>query len=230
VNCHELSDAYELSALGALDGPEKEAIDEHVARNCETCMKEVNRAVENNAIIIGAVPKLDPPPRLRSRILAGFGLETRPFWVRALPWSVAATAFAVLLLVVVSSARRSNAPANHVASAIDFLATPGTRQVSFGAQGPHGSVLMQQEKGMLLVVVNLPAAPAGKMYETWVVPQDGAPKPVGQLESAKNGDAVGHIPGPLNLAAVKAVAVSVEPAGSHPVTPTQVIFAAPLGS
>ncbi len=107
MTCQELSDAYELYALGALDGPEKEAIDEHVARSCETCMKEINGAVENNAIIFSAVPKLDPPPRLRSRILAGFGLETRPFWVRALPWSVAAASLAVLLLTVVSSARRS---------------------------------------------------------------------------------------------------------------------------
>jgi len=227
MNCEELSEAYELYALGVLDGPEKEALEEHIGRNCENCMKEVNRAVENNAIVFRAVPKLDPPPRLRSRILAGFGLETRPFWVRALPWSVAIASVAVLLLTVVSSARRK--PAGNVASAIDFLATPGTRQVSFGKDGPHGSILMQQEKGMLLVVVNLPAAPSGKMYETWIVPMTGAPKPVGRLELAKNGDAVGHIPGPLNMASVQAVAVSIEPAGSQPVTPTKVIFAAPLG-
>jgi hypothetical protein len=34
---------------------------------------------------------------LRTRILAGFGLETRPFWLRAMPWSVAFASIALLL-------------------------------------------------------------------------------------------------------------------------------------
>jgi hypothetical protein len=41
---------------------------------------------------------------------------------------------------------------------------------------------------------------------------------------------VGLIPGPIDTSAVAAVAVSIEPAGSNPVTPTKVLFAAPLGS
>jgi anti-sigma-K factor RskA len=226
MTCDELADAYELYALGVLEGPEREALEEHLGRNCETCMKEINRAVEHNALVFRAVPKLDPPAGLRSRILAGFGLETRPFWERALPWGVAAAAVVVLFMTIGYSMRRT--PADATASAIEFLSAPGTRQVSFGNTGPHGSVLMHQDKGMLLVVVNLPAAPAGKMYETWLVPPQGAPKPIGQLESASNGDAIGRIPGPFNMATVQAVAVSLEPAGSKPVTPTQVIFAAPL--
>jgi hypothetical protein len=83
---------------------------------------------------------------------------------------------------------------------------------------------------MLLVVVNLPAAPAGKMYETWIVPRSGAPKPAGQLKSASNGDAVALIPGPIDVSAIKAVAVSLEPAATNPLTPTEIVFAAPLGS
>jgi anti-sigma-K factor RskA len=228
LTCGELAELYELYALGVLDGPEKDALEDHIGRNCETCMKEINRAVENNALVFRAVPKLDPPPRLRSRILAGFGLETRPFWTRALPWAIAASALVVLLLVIGYSIRRH--PQDTTATAIDFLATPGTRQVSFGGNGPHGSVLMQEQKGMLLVVVNLPVAPAGKMYETWIVPRTGSPKPTGQLKSQKNGDAVGFIPGPIDPSAIKAVAVSLEPAASNPVTPTEVVFAAPLGS
>jgi anti-sigma-K factor RskA len=220
MNCNELSDAYELYALGVLEGPEREALEEHIGRNCENCMKEINRAVENNALVFRAVPKLDPPNRLRSRILAGFGLETRPLWVRVLPWSVAVASVALLVVIATYPARQN--------SVVEFLATPGTRQVSFGNTGPRGSVLMQQQKGILLVVVNLPAAPAGQMYETWIVPPAGGPKPMGQMETARNGDAVARIPGPIDLTTVKAVAVSLEPAGSHPVTPTQVVFAAPV--
>jgi anti-sigma-K factor RskA len=228
MTCKELAEAYELFALGLLDGPEKDALEDHLHRNCETCMREITRAVENNALVFRAVPKVDPPAGLRNRILAGFGLETRPLWARLLPWSVAVAALAMLLLAVLYAPRRNSG--DGMASAIDFLATPGTRQVSFTNGGTHGSVLMQQQKGLLLVVVNLPAAPAGKMYETWIVPRSVDPRPTGQLKSAVNGDAVGLIPGPLDVGAIQAVAVSIEPAGSNPVKPTQVVFAAPIGT
>jgi hypothetical protein len=128
MSCKELEELYELYALGVLEGAEKDALEEHVGRNCETCVKEIKRAVESNSLVFRAVPKLDPPANLRSRILAGFGLETRPRWIRALPWSVAAAAVAVLILVVIFSARPTSSES--ATSAIDFLATPGTRSVS----------------------------------------------------------------------------------------------------
>jgi anti-sigma-K factor RskA len=195
MTCKELAEVYELYALGVLDGPERESLEEHLGRNCEICMKEIKRAAANNALVFGAAPSLDPRAGLRSRILAGFGLETRPLWVRVMPWAVACAAVALLLFI-------------------------GT--------GPRGRLLVQQDKGIMLMVVNLPALPAGKMYETWIVPRTGAPKPAGQLYPGKNGDAVARIRGPLDSANVQAVAVSVEPAGSQPVTPTQVLFAAPF--
>jgi anti-sigma-K factor RskA len=220
VTCDQFSELYELYALGVLEGSERQELESHLGQSCENCMMGINRAIESNALIFGSVPKLEPPSGLRSRVLASFGLETRPFWVRAVPWSIACVALLALLMSGTYPPRQ-----NFV---VEFLATPGTRQVSFGTNGPHGSVLMQEQKGMLLVVVNLPAAPPGKMYETWIVPRTGAPKPVGQLKASKDGDAVGQIPGPLDMATIQAVAVSVELAGSSPVTPATVIFAAPL--
>jgi hypothetical protein len=133
----------------------------------------------------------------------------------------------VLVLTLVSP---RHTPQSFSADAIDFLAAPGTRQVSFGGKGAHGSVLMHREKGLLLVVVNLPAAPSGKMYETWVVPRSGSPRPSGQLKIGSNGDSVARIPGPFDIETVRAVAVSVEQAGSHPTTPDRVLFSAQLGS
>jgi anti-sigma-K factor RskA len=220
MTCEELAEVYELYALGVLDGPEKDALDDHLNRCCVNCMKEINRAFENNANVFRGVPNVDPPASLRARTLAGFGVETRPFWLRAMPWAVALASVALLLLTVTYPARQN--------PVVDFLSTPGTRQVSFGKDGPHGSVLMQREKGILLVVVNLPAVPSGKMYETWLVPGSGAPQPVGQLKSTDRGNAVAHIPGPLNMSTIQAVAVSVEPAGSNPASPTKVLFTAPL--
>jgi anti-sigma-K factor RskA len=225
MRCEEMSDLYELYALGVLDAQEKETLEEHLGRDCENCMREIKRALENNAVVFGAVPKMDPPPELRRRILAGFGLETRPLWARIMPWSVAVAAIAITLVLAV---RQPHAETTNTAQTMAFLALPGTRQVSFGKEGPHGSVLMHQQKGMLLMVVNLPVAPAGKMYETWLVPKAGAPRPTGELKTEKSGEAVGLIEGPLDMATVQAVAVSLEPAGTSPLKPTTLVFAAPV--
>jgi len=125
--------------------------------------------------VLSSVVKLDPPAKLRVRVLAGFGIETRPFWLRAAPWTAVAAAVVALLIVLVPGIRK--APEDLNAGAMEWLRTPGTRQFSFGAQGsgPHGSVLVSSEKGVMLIVGNLPTAPPGKMYETWIIPKTGAP-------------------------------------------------------
>lgn len=227
MSCEDLSGFYELYALGVLDGAEYDELEEHLNRNCRTCMKEIIRAVQENATVLRSVPKLDPPAELRSRVLAGFGIETRPFWLRAAPWCVAGAALAVLLIGVASQ-QRQKTPDILNARAVQFLNAPGVRQFSFGGQGtaPHGSVLVSREKGVMLIVGNLPAAPAGKMYETWIIPRAGAPRPTGKLVVGEDGALVGLIAGPVDPEHIKAVAVSLEPAAASPVTPTLVVFAA----
>ncbi len=230
MNCSELSDLYPLYALGLLDGPEREAVEEHLSQNCVVCTGEFHRAIDMNAQVFRAVPKMDPSAKLRSRVLAGFGIDTRSFWERGLPWAVAAFATVVMMMAIVPRTLQPGRPtAETTSQALEFLGMPGTRQVSFGTgpSAPHGSLLVQQQKGLLLVVVNLPEAASGKMYETWIVPRQGAPRPVGQLRRSKAGESVALIPGPFDAASLKAVAVSVEPSSDTPPTsPTTVLFAA----
>jgi anti-sigma factor RsiW len=232
MNCEELRESYELYALGVLDGAEYEALEDHLDRNCETCMNEIRRAVESNATVLRAIPKLEPPAQLRSRILAGFGIESKPVWLRALPWTVAAAAIILLSIVSISSNRNLSDEARVNARVVEFLNISGTTQYNFGGNvtAPRGRVVMSPRKGVLLMVGNLAPAPAGKMYETWIVPRVGAPMPVGQLLAAGGGSLVGLIPGPIDPASIGAVAVSIESAGSSPVVPAQVLFAAPVES
>jgi hypothetical protein len=229
MNCDDLRESYELYALGVLDGAEYDALEDHLNRNCETCMNEIRRAVEDNATVLRAIPKREPPARLRSRILAGFGIDAKPVWLRALPWAVAVAAVILLVIVSISSNRKRSEEASVNARVVDFLNTAGTTQFSFSgnASAPRGRVVMSAPKGVLLLVGNLAPAPAGKMYETWIIPRNGAPKPVGQLVAAGGGSLVGLIPGPVDPASIGAVAVSIEPAGSNPLVPAQVLFAAP---
>ena len=112
MNCEDLRESYELYALGVLDGAEYDALEDHLNRNCETCIKEFHRAVENNATVLRGIPKLDPPARLRSRILAGFGIDSKPVWMRTLPWVTAAAVTLLLLITSISSNRKLTDEAN----------------------------------------------------------------------------------------------------------------------
>ncbi len=230
MNCSDLTDFYELYALGLLEDPERTELEEHLSRNCEICTKEVGRAAQQNAAVLMVASKREPPSKLRNRVLAGFGIDARPLWLRLAPWGLAAVAAALIFLAVLPNVRKTptSTPHDTDASVIEWLNTPGVRQFSFGKEesGPRGSVLLSRERGVMLTVANLPTAPTGKMYEAWIVPKSGTPQPSGQL-AASNGIHTRVISGPLDPSLIKAVAVSLEQAGSTPQAPATVVFAAP---
>ena len=62
------------------------------------------------------------------------------------------------------------------------------------------------------------------------MPKDGAPRPIEPFHLDNGGRGVSVIPGPVDLADVKAVAVSLEPSNVTPTKPTKVVFAAAVGS
>jgi anti-sigma-K factor RskA len=67
-----LRDAAGLYALGALAGDERDAFEAHLA-TCAECAAEV-RALQGVVTALPyAVPQVDPPPALRSRVLAAVG-------------------------------------------------------------------------------------------------------------------------------------------------------------
>jgi len=90
-------------------------------------------------------------------------------------------------------------------------------------------LFVHEKLGIVLIAGGLPAPPTGFRYESWIVPKNGAPKPIEPFQANSEGQAVSLIPGPLDITNIKAVAVSVEPDNVPAVTPTKVIFAAPLG-
>jgi anti-sigma-K factor RskA len=253
MNCDQFSDDYELYALGRLEAPEKNELEAHLASGCENCSRKIDKAIELNATISGNVPRLEPSAALRRRIVETFDsarAETAvppPAKRRAsLGWMVAFAAAAILTLVFgvglffehqarLFEERRAQANSTELArmtSALQILQAPGVKQVTFGPQPetPHGSLFIHERLGIVLIAGGLPAPPSGFRYESWIVPKSGAPKPIEPFQANSNGGAVSLIPGPLDVANIKAIAVSVEPDNVAAVTPTKVIFAAPLGS
>src|SRR5579863_704471 len=70
MTCDELKDDYGTYAIGSLDGPELEELGQHLARRCENCTPGVRDAMALVANMAAAVKLVDPPKRLRARVIA----------------------------------------------------------------------------------------------------------------------------------------------------------------
>jgi hypothetical protein len=220
--------------LGALEPEERVGFENHLAGGCDECRAGLERAIELNEMILGATPQTKPSPQLRSRVLAGFGqpvsAKRRTFyWAFAL----AAAALTVAFVAWFGEHNARLADTTELARLREIqqiLQAPDTKQVTFGPQpaAPHGSIFIQQKVGMILIADGLPEPPAGWIYESWVVPKNGAPVPIEAFRAA-DGRGISVLRSPLPIGDLKAVAVSLEPVNAPVTKPTKLVFAAPLG-
>jgi Anti-sigma-K factor rskA len=228
MTCDQFQDMYELYALGALETTEATALRDHLAGGCNFCTKEIERAIELNEIISRDVPLVNPPSRLRRRIIESFAPRRVRRW-QWVPWLVPVAALLVMTVGLMLQNRARRAELARVSNVLEILQAPGTKQVAFAGEkpdSPHGSLYIHQKLGIALVVGSLPAAPAGWKYESWVVPKTGNPEPVEPFQADAQGRAVSVVRGPVDLDTLAAVAVSMEPKDSQPTKPTTVVFAA----
>jgi anti-sigma-K factor RskA len=237
MTCEDLRDSYELYSLGLLDGEEKREIEEHLARNCTVCQKHLKDALGVNALMLSQVPEVIPPSRLRRRVLSSVGQERAGWgWVAIV---AACSLIAALWLGVekrttdreLTSARttlqQTVTERDRLEQAFTFLNQPETRQVNFG-QGqptpPRGNFFLNPGMGVLLIASNLPALPAGKTYEMWVIPKGGAPRPAGLFQLGPQGTALHILTGAV--ASNVTLAVTVEPESGSPAPTSSVLFSA----
>lgn len=88
---------YAFYALGLLDGPEREQIEAHLARQCATCTEEVRAYATVWHLVASSEAEESPaapPARLRRKVLAGIRRQETsraPWWsgipVRSLAWA-----------------------------------------------------------------------------------------------------------------------------------------------
>jgi anti-sigma-K factor RskA len=243
-NCDDYRELFELWALQALEPEEQRAISRHLESGCLECIPRAQNAIDMNAVISASVPHVEPPSQLRRKVLATFG-EREPAKPRRMAWwpvlaALAATALIAVVLFTqnrslreeVSTLQRQNRLETSRASALaSILQAPGTREINFGPgqpRTPRGSVFVHQQLGIVLVAGDLDSAPAGWKYETWMVPVKGNPRAIEGWLPDRGGRAISIVPGPIDSADVKAVAVSLEPPGATLAAPTKLVFAAPL--
>jgi anti-sigma-K factor RskA len=241
VTCEELRELSELYALGLLEDVEKNEMDDHLGRGCAVCSKNLNDALAMNSIVLSLSPQADPPARLKRRILAAVGIEPTQ-WGWAALLAAAAIAVVAIWLSVIDRRRASeladarstilqvSGERDRMQQALSFLNQPETQQVGFGkgqAAPPRGNVFVNPRTGVLLIASNLPDLAAGRIYEMWVIPKGGAPRPAGLFRSA-SGTALHILPGPVDVAGIGAVAVTVEPQSGSPAPTTTPIIVAPV--
>ncbi|HTB13750.1 MAG TPA: anti-sigma factor [Bryobacteraceae bacterium] len=239
--CEDFHDDFELYALGLLEPSEKTSIDDHLRTGCSTCETALKNALATNAIMMSMAPDVVPPARLKRRVMASVGVQPMSWsWLAAL---AASCMLMVALWFSVQERSRSAelAQARHtlievssqrdrLMQALSFLDDPATVPVSFGKGQPippHGNVFVHSKLGVLLIAANLPPAQQGKIYEMWVIPKGGAPRPAGLFQS-QGGTAMHILSGPLDMATLGAVAVTLEPESGSPAPTTTPIIVAPV--
>lgn len=242
MSCEELANMYELYALGLAEGEEKMEIAQHLADGCQACRRGVHQALALNSLMLGQVDDVKPRARLKRRVMAAIGVRHRS-------WTWAAALAAACMLVValwlgeqerertaqLADARREllevSADRDHMAAALRMLDQPDTILVGFGKgqpAPPKGNVFVNGRSGVLLIASNLPALQPGRLFEMWVIPKGGAPRPAGMFQPSANGMGFNLLAGPLDLASVGTIAVTVEPEAGSPAPTTTPILAVPV--
>jgi hypothetical protein len=132
---------------------------------------------------------------------------------------------------VQAQASRTAAQLTRTQSALDLLNEPETRLVVSGrgvALPPRARVFVNRNRGVLLLADNMPPVPEGRIFEMWVIPRSGAPRPAGLFRAESGGRAVHLLSEPVDIAKTGAVAVTVEPESGSPAPTTTPFLVVPL--
>jgi len=251
-------DVYELApeyVLGTLDEVSTARVLAHLS-GCPACRAEVASVSQTFDAIGRSVPDVEPPARLRDRIIAIPAAATqRPGVVAAaapgsrtsyLSVGLRIAAVAVLAVALwqwsaarqeVSELRQRVAELQATSSDLLFAKVSLEEQVktvthqtqvlrasdlvtyNLAAQpvapGAHARAYVSHKDGMVFTAEGLPAVPAGKVYQLWVI-VNAKPVSVGVFTP----DATGRVHAVMNTPPITAmpgtVAVTLEPTGGLP--------------
>jgi anti-sigma-K factor RskA len=247
MTCPELAEQYELYALGALEELEHGELRAHRARDCDVCSREARRAAWHVSQLATLAPEVEPSSRVRRRLMASVGVESRFGW----SWMQTCAALAAVVIVALfwaehvrrervrdialhdamEQVKQAEIENTHWKEALALLDAPDTivRVSSEGAaKPPQGKVFLNPSRGVLLLASNLPPAPNGKIYEMWVIPAAGKPMPAGLFQTDQSGAGLNLRKGPVDVAAAGAVAVTLEDTGGARQPTSQPIIVTPV--
>ncbi len=246
-------DLAEVYALNAIDDAERAAIEGHIdsAPPAERAAFTERVQQTRETLATSFIVEEEPPAWLLDRIVASLPRDTatpalnpqqpaatdelsaarqrreerrRPQGVRSWLVGVAAAAIIAVGGVGVSAyIANQNDPFNQVMAAEDIRRA--TVEVNGGGTA---TVSISASKDAAVVEMNgVPAPPAGKVYQMWLIPKDGS-APVSQ--GLMDAEALAKPAVVTGIGSAAALGITVEPAGgsASPTLPT--VAAAPLGA
>jgi Anti-sigma-K factor rskA len=235
---HDLAGAYAVDAID--DAAELARFENHM-RHCQQCADET-RGLSETATSLAFAASQPAPPQLRERVLAAIRqlppivehhrMRGRPDWRPRprLAWVAAAACLVVVIGLAawllnlqgqLSQARTREARLAAVLAAPDARAL--TRPTTSG--GTATVVFSLQRHSLILTSTGLPALPAGKVYELWLL---GPPRvrPAGLLPAFEQGRSAPVLIG--GLVKGDEVGLTVEPAPGTKQPTTTPILVVPL--
>lgn len=218
MDLHELTAAY---ALDALDAGERERYEAHL-EGCAPCRDELALLAGTAAALAWGVESPVPPPALRDRVLAAASAERenvvplrarRPWLLRATAAAAAAAACVAVGLGVWASTLShslSSERAAHSAEsrAMEIYMDPASTKTAL--QGRSGMLAVDPAGRGALIVHRLPAAPADKVYEAWVIPPGSKPIRAGTF---RGGGSMTMVPLDGSVPSGSVVAATIERSG-----------------
>lgn len=226
-----------LYALDALRGEDRARVNEHLA-GCAACRLELEQLRSDTALLALSTTGPRPPLRARQRLLDTVAREprfptvvetsARRSWWGVLGWAAAAAVVVFALSLwrenTVLKATLASATSQTAKSAREMdelrkiaapILEPEAQRVTLVAvkapPQPQGKVFyLRNHSSLVLLANNLPALPAQKAYELWLIPTSGNPIPAGVFKPDAHGSAsVVNPPLPAGTEA-KAFAITVE--------------------
>jgi anti-sigma-K factor RskA len=237
MSAHEqFADDLALLAVGALQGDERVALEKHL-EGCASCRRELEQLRGDTALLALSATGPKPPQRSRDRLMKAIAKEPRETtrasiaprrsWT-LVPWLAAA----VFALAAVFFFRQSDRLSQRVAElqdqatqqqtqlerareVVSTLTSSNAQRVTLVASSvlpqPQGKAIYVRDRSSLVFIAsNMPALPAQKAYELWLIPTNGAPIPAGVFKPDAHGSAtVVQPPLPAGVEA-KAFAITIE--------------------
>jgi anti-sigma-K factor RskA len=241
---HDLHTLTGVYALDAVEPAERDRFEHHL-RRCKACGHEV-RGLSATATQLAMAAAMPPPPQLKYQVLAAAAVTRqvppaadhhrprqarRLYWTPRLAVAVAAVslALAVALGAVGLHTRREldSARAQNQAIAA-VLAAPDARIMTQATTdgGTATVVVSRAEQKVIFTTTGLPALPASKVYEVWLM---GPPRirEAGLLPAPSAGKTAPLLAS--GLVTGDKVGVTVEPAGgtSQPTTTPILVMSLP---
>jgi len=240
---HELSGLVGAYAIDALDEPERAVFENHLA-DCADCAAEV-ASLRAAAAELSHTSAIGPPATLRADLLSAIG-QVRPLPPRVsavstlghrLPrrglWPAVAAACALIAVIALGwGVREHRQLAGHrlSPSALGALLDSGdlaTVSAPVGNAGQATLIYSKSEHRLVLIGQDIPAPPAGKTYQVWMLSPTGTATSGGLFRPDQNGTVLVQASG--DLAHTAEMGISVErAAGATQPTPGAIVAEIPL--